>query len=477
MYLKLEMYINGEWTQGTSGKFSNVINPATEQMLGSLPLASADDLDNALKAAETGFGNWSRMSAYDRSVIMRKVALIVRERVANIARLMTLEQGKPLTESTAEAASAADHIEWYAEEGRRAYGRLIPPRSPNVRQMVVQDPIGPVAAFTPWNFPINQAVRKIAGALAAGCSIIIKAPEETPASCIELVRCFHDAGVPAGVVNLVFGVPHEVSEYLIASPIIHKVSFTGSTRVGKLLGELAARHVKRTTMELGGHAPFIVCEDADLEPAVKLAVALKLRNAGQVCAAPSRFYVHRNIFDQFVSRFKELSSAVVIGVGTDSATQMGPLANIRRLQAMESFVSDAVSGGAEILAGGARVHEKGYFYPPTIMISLNDQARVLHDEPFGPIAPFMPFDELDEVIWQANSLPYGLASFAFTRSIVNATELGNRLATGMVSINHFGLALPETPFGGIGESGFGSEGGMEGLQAYMMTRFISQAAA
>ncbi|PYY72329.1 NAD-dependent succinate-semialdehyde dehydrogenase [Pseudomonas jessenii] len=475
MYTDLLFYIDGQWTAGSSGNTAAVLNPSTGETLGQLPLASSEDLDTALAAAASGFETWSATSAFDRSGILRRVAALVRDRHALMAECMTLDQGKPLAESTMEAKSAADHIEWYAEEGRRAYGRIVPSRNAAVRQLVVREPVGPVAAFTPWNFPINQAVRKIAGALAAGCSIIIKGPEEAPGAVIELVRCFHDAGVPKGVLNLVFGKPAHVSDYLIRSPVIRKVSFTGSTAVGRQLGALAATHLKLTTMELGGHAPFIVCADADVEAAAALACALKFRNTGQVCASPSRFYVHDDVFDLFSQRFAELAMQLKVGDGFDPSSQMGPLANARRLMMVQELIADARDLGATVLIGGNRIGGTGHFFEPTLLADLPEQARLLNEEPFGPVAPLLRFNDLDSVIAQANSLEYGLAAFAFTRSLKTATELGNRLQAGMVSINHFGLALPETPFGGIKASGHGSEGGTEGLDAYLTTKFISQA--
>jgi succinate-semialdehyde dehydrogenase/glutarate-semialdehyde dehydrogenase len=474
MYTDLALYIDGQWTHGSGGTTFTVLNPATNEPVGELPLASTEDLDRAVAAAERGFALWSVTSAYERSKILRKAAALVRERVDVMARCMTLDQGKPLGEATMESASAADHIEWYAEEGRRAYGRVVPARNPAVRQLVVREPVGPVAAFTPWNFPINQSVRKIAGALAAGCSIVIKAPEEAPGSVIELVRCFHDAGVPAGVLNLVFGIPAQVSEHLIKSPVIRKISFTGSTAVGRQLGALAASHLKLTTMELGGHAPFIVCADADIESAVTLAIGLKFRNAGQVCASPSRFFVHGDVYEAFAKRFVELSQAIQVGDGFTDGTQMGPLANIRRLEAVQELVADAQGKGAKVLTGGARIGSSGNFFQPTVLTEVPEDARLLIEEPFGPVAPLLKFDSLDEVIERANSLEYGLAAFAFTASLKSATELSNRLNSGMISINHFGLALPETPFGGVRDSGHGSEGGTEGLEAYLVTKFISQ---
>lgn len=468
------MYIDGKWTGGRSARSGDVSDPATGQVFASVAYAEPEDLDRALAAAERAFREWRQVSAYERSKVLRRAADLLRERAPQIAPLMTREQGKPLAEALAETVGSADHIDWYAEEGRRAYGRLIPARAPGVRQIALKEPIGPVAGFSPWNFPISQAVRKIAGALAAGCTIIIKCPEETPFGCVELVRCFVDAGLPAGALNLVFGVPAEISEYLIPAPQVRKVSFTGSIPVGKHLGVLAAHHVKRCTLELGGHSPFIVCEDADPEEAVKLGLALKYRNAGQVCAAPSRYYVHQSHYRRFVDAFVSGSEALKVGPGTEPDVAMGPLAHSRRLEAMEGFVADAEARGARVLTGGRRIGNRGNFFAPTVLVDTPEDARLMVEEPFGPLAPIAPFSDLDEAIERSNGLPYGLAAFVFTRSERNATYLGERLESGMVSINHFGIAAPETPFGGMKESGYGSEGGSEGLDAFLQTKFISE---
>lgn len=474
MYTQLALYIDGEWLTSASGGTLPVLNPADESVLAALPLAGKAELDRALEAAARGFNLWKRTSAHDRYLTLRRVANLVRERHERLAEVMTLDQGKPLAESLMEAKAAADHIDWYAEEGRRAYGRVIAPRQGSVRASVLREPVGPVAAFTPWNFPINQAVRKIAGALAGGCSIVIKAPEDTPGSCVELVRCFAEAGVPNGVLNLVFGDPAQVSEHLIPSPVIRKISFTGSVPVGKRLGALAAQHMKRTTMELGGHAPFIVFADADLDSAVAAAVALKHRNAGQVCAAPSRFYLHHDIHDRFVSAFVERSSGLVVGAGTDKGSQMGPLTKQPRVAAMQSLVGDATQRGARVLTGGERLGSRGYFFAPTTLVDVPDDARVAFEEPFGPIAPMFRFSSFDEVVARANALPFGLSAFVFTRSLKTSIDVAAELESGMISINHFGLALPETPFGGVKDSGHGSEGGTEGLDAYLSTKFVSE---
>lgn len=473
-YTKLCLFIDGEWLASASGGAQDVSNPADDSILSQLPLAGAIELDRALASAQKGFGIWKKTSAHDRYLLLRKVALIVRERHESLARLMTLDQGKPLGEALMEAKAAADHIEWYAEEGRRAYGRLIAPRGPSVRASVLKEPVGPVAAFTPWNFPINQAVRKIAGALAAGCSIIIKGPEDTPGSVVELVRCFADAGLPNGVLNLVFGRPAEVSAHLIPSPVIRKISFTGSVPVGKQLAAMAGAHMKRVTMELGGHAPFIVFADADVQAAATVAVGLKHRNAGQVCAAPSRFYLHESIHDKFVEAFVEKSGSLKLGSGLDNTTQMGPLAMFRRVEAMQRLTADARSRGAKVLTGGERLGDKGCFFAPTTLIDVSEDALVSFEEPFGPIAPMYRFNEFDEVVSRANALPFGLSAFVFTRSLKTSIDISNELESGMISINHFGLALPETPFGGIKDSGYGSEGGTEGLDAYLTTKFVSE---
>jgi succinate-semialdehyde dehydrogenase/glutarate-semialdehyde dehydrogenase len=388
---------------------------------------------------------------------------------------MTMEQGKPYPEARIEALTSADIIDWYAEEGRRAYGRIVPGRVKGVRQIVVQEPVGVVAAFTPWNFPTLTPVRKIAGALAAGCSIVIKASEETPAGCVELVKCFAEAGVPAGVINMVFGVPAEVSEHLIASDIVKKVSFTGSIPVGKLLAGLAAKGMKKATMELGGHSPVIVFGDADPEKSADTIAAFKYRNAGQVCISPTRFYVQENNYNKFVARFTEYAKGLKLGDGLEKDTKMGPLANPRRLDAMESIMQDSKTRGGKVAAGGSRNGNQGFFFQPTVITDLPDDSKLMTVEPFGPIAPIVPFKTFDEVIERANSLEYGLASYVFTSSSATANAVGDAIQAGMVGINSVAVSTPETPFGGVKESGYGSEGGIEGLEAYMNTKFISQA--
>jgi succinate-semialdehyde dehydrogenase/glutarate-semialdehyde dehydrogenase len=473
-YPNVQLYIDGKWRPAASGKTIPVLNPATEENLGTVAHASKADLDEALASAEKGFKTWRMISPYERSKVMRKAADLIRERADMIATLMTMEQGKVLAEAKIETMGAADTIEWFAEEGRRTYGRLIPARAPGVYQMAIKDPVGVVAAFTPWNFPINQVVKKMAAALAAGCSFIVKAPEETPASPAELVRAFVDAGVPAGVINLVYGVPAEISEYLIPHPTVRKISFTGSTKVGKDLAALAGLHMKRVTMELGGHAPVIVFDDADVESAAKAMVAAKYRNAGQVCIAPTRFLVQEGVYDKFVKNFVEGAKAIKVGNGLEAGSTMGALANDRRIAAIESLVQDAVGHGGKIATGGNRVGNKGYFFEPTVVTNVPKSARAMNDEPFAPLAMISPFSKFEDAAEEANRLPFGLASYAFTKSAKTATAIGAAVEAGMMSINHVALALPETPFGGIKDSGYGSEGGTEGIDAYLSTRFITQ---
>ncbi|MGE0152969.1 MAG: NAD-dependent succinate-semialdehyde dehydrogenase [Reyranellaceae bacterium] len=474
-YPNTQLFIDGAWTPGQGGKTLDVANPATGETIGTVAHASKADLDRALQAAARGFQAWKKVSAFERAKVLRKAADIIRTRADEIGRIMTMEQGKPVVEAKMEALAAGDLIDWFAEEARRTYGRVIPARADGVYQLVVKEPVGPVAAFTPWNFPINQAVRKCSAALAAGCSIILKGPEETPASCAELVKCYEEAGVPPGVVNLVFGVPAEISEYLIPHPTIRKVTFTGSTPVGKHLAMLAGQHMKRITMELGGHAPAIVFEDADVDKAVKLLSGAKFRNAGQVCVSPTRFLVHEKIYDQFVDGFVAAAKSVKVGSGLEKDTAMGPLANPRRVDAMQNFVADAVSKGATLRTGGKRIGNKGNFFEPTVLTDVPMQARIMSEEPFGPIAPIARFREFDEVVQEANRLPYGLAAYAYTKSAKTAGAIGAAFESGMVSINHHGLALPEVPFGGVKDSGFGSEGGSEAIEAYLNTKFITQA--
>ena len=472
-YPNTQLFINGQWQDAADGRTLEVFNPATDQAIGRVAHAGRADLDRALAAVQKGFETWRDMPPAERSKIMRRAAALVRERADAVARLLTQEQGKPLVEARGEVLAAADIIEWFAEEGFRVYGRIVPSRGkPELRQMVLKDPVGPVAAFTPWNFPINQVVRKVGAALAAGCSMIVKAAEETPASPAELIRAFADAGLPPGVLNLVYGTPAEISGYLIAHPVIRKITFTGSTAVGKQLAALAGQHMKRVTMELGGHAPVIVAEDADVALAVKTAGGAKFRNAGQVCVSPTRFLVHRSVQDEFVRALTAHAQSLRVGDGLAEGTQMGPLANARRLTAMAELTQDAVQRGAALLAGGSRIGHAGNYWQPTVLMDVPLNARVFNEEPFGPIAAVRGFERLEDAIAESNRLPYGLASYAFTRSLKNADLLTRRLDVGMLWINMAALTSAEMPFGGIKDSGYGSEGGPEALEAYLNTRAV-----
>jgi succinate-semialdehyde dehydrogenase / glutarate-semialdehyde dehydrogenase len=468
-YPEIELYIDGRWKRADGVP---VINPADETTLGTVPTATRADLDDALDAAERGFAVWRRTAPARRAQIILKAAALIRERVDEMAIAMTLEQGKPIEQAKLEILRGCDIIEWDATEGQRLYGRVIP-SEPGMRHTVLRQPIGPVAAFSPWNFPMSSPARKVAGALSSGCSIILKASEETPAGAVQLVRAFHDAGLPAGVLNLVFGNPAEISEYLIPQSRIRLVTFTGSIPVGKHLSEMAGRHMKPVIMELGGHAPVIVCDDVDPVATAATSVTGKSRNAGQVCVAPTRFFVQEQVYEKFANSFAEKASQLKIGNGLDPTSQMGPLANARRIDAMETLVADAKSKGGRVLAGGHRIGNRGYYFPLTVIADLPDDARAMNEEPFGPLALVNPVKTLDEAIEKANSLPFGLAAYAFTRSAHNADRLADGVEAGNLSINHFVASVAETPFGGVKDSGYGREGGTEGLQCYTVVKNVS----
>jgi succinate-semialdehyde dehydrogenase / glutarate-semialdehyde dehydrogenase len=471
-YPELKLLINGEWIARPGRP---VINPADETTIGTVPHATTADLAAAVAAAEQGFKVWRSTSPAKRAEIILKAVAIMRQRVEEMAVAMTLEQGKPIAQSRLEVQRATDIIEWDAQEGRRAYGRIIP-SEPGMRHTVLRQPIGPVAAFSPWNFPVSSPSRKVGGALSAGCSIILKASEETPGGAYQLARCFVDAGLPAGVLNLVFGDPATISEYLIPHPSIRLITFTGSIPVGKRLAAMAGQHMKPAIMELGGHAPVIVCDDVDPEAAAAAAVLGKTRNAGQVCVSPTRWFVAEKIHEPFAKAFAEKALNLKIGNGIDPANQMGPLANHRRIEAMTELVADAKAKGAKVLSGGARLANRGYYFPLTVLSDLPDNARAMREEPFGPLALVNPVKNLDEAISKANSLPYGLAAYAFTNSARNVDRLSEEIEAGNLSINHYVASIAETPFGGVKESGYGREGGVEGLQGYTVVKNVSHLA-
>ena len=473
-YPDTQLYIDGQWQDAADGRTLAVHNPATGVEIGRVAHAGIADLDRALAAAQKGFEIWRDMPPIERAKTMRRAAALMRERAAEIGALLTQEQGKPLAEAQGEAVASAEIIEWFADEGQRVYGRLVPSRHNLAhRQMVLKDPVGVVAAFTPWNFPINQVVRKMSAALATGCAMIVKAPEETPAAPAALIRAFADAGVPAGVLGLVYGSPAEISNYLIPHPIVRKITFTGSTPMGKQLAALAGKHMKRVTMELGGHAPVIVCEDADIALAVKAAGAAKFRNAGQVCISPTRFLVHESVKAEFAQALVKHAASLKVGDGLTEGVQMGPLANPRRLAAMAEFTQDAIQRGAQVAHGGERIGNAGNFWQPTVLTDVPLDAMVFNDEPFGPMAAIRGFTALDDAIAEANRLPFGLAGYAFTRSLKNADLLTRRVEVGMLWVNMPAMPSAEMPFGGIKDSGYGSEGGPEAMEAYLNTRAVT----
>ena len=474
-YRSVKLLIAGVWVDAVDGRTLPVVNPGTGDAIGTVAHATIADLDLALAAAERGLAIWRKVTPLDRAKVLNGAARLLRERNEDIATQMVLEQGKMIGEARGEIERAAEACDWMAGETQRIYGRIIPGRAGNITNLVLREPVGIVAAFTPWNFPVNQIVRKVAGALAAGCSLIVKGPEEAPGSCAELVRAFVDAGAPAGSINLVYGTPAEISEYLVPHPLIRKISFTGSTVVGKHLAALAGQHMKLTTMELGGHAPVLVFKDADPVAAAKALAGNKFRNAGQSCVNPTRFLIERESFEPFAEAFTAAAAALKPGTGLDPATTTGPLANIRRVEAMERLTADALARGAELKTGGRRIGNAGFFFEPTVFANVPIEAQLMNEEPFGPIAMINPFDSRDDAFAEANRLPYGLSAYAFTTSSQTAKTVIERVESAMISFNHFGLGHPETPFGGMKDSGYGFEGGSEAIEPYLQTRFMTMA--
>lgn len=472
MYKPPLLFINGEWRSGGSGSCGEVLNPATGEVLAEVPRASTADLDDALDSAARAFKSWRFTPAIERAAILSRAAVLIRERTPELAELMTLEQGKPLAESKGEFGLVAEAFEWYAAEALRANGRVMPARTPGTRDMVLPQPLGPVAAFTPWNFPAVLPARKIAPAIAAGCTVIIKPSEETPASAIALVEALADAGLPAGVLNLVLGDPTQISSHLIRSETIRKVTFTGSTPVGRQLARLAAEGIKPCTLELGGHAPVLIFDDADLDRTVATCLVGKTRNAGQVCTSPTRFIVQDGIHDAFVQRYAAAMDGLVVGNGLEATSQMGPLANSRRLQAMEELLGDALAKGARLMAGGKRAHPSGNFWRPTLVADIPTDSKSMQMEPFGPLALTTRFSTLEQGLAEAHRLNYGLAAYAFTRSAATAVAASDYLEAGGIGINTFIVSQIEAPFGGLKDSGYGTEGGHEGLAAFMFPKHI-----
>jgi succinate-semialdehyde dehydrogenase/glutarate-semialdehyde dehydrogenase len=474
MYRDLNLFIRGDWRAASNKATKTIEDPATEEVLGTIAVATNADIDDALAAAKEGFSVWRRVGTWDRAAKIRKVADLIRERQADIAKLMSLETGKPLAEAMGETGAAADQFEWYAEETKRIYGQIIEARTAESRMAVIYQPVGVVAAFSAWNFPALLPARKIAAALAAGCSIIVKPAGETPASCAAVVQACQDAGIPPGVVNMLTGNSGMIADQLIRSPIVRKVSVTGSVAVGKQILALAADGVKKVSMELGGHGPVLVFDDYDAEKAAEICATTKFRNCGQVCISPTRFYVHDNSYAAFANRFAAVASQLKLGRGLDEGTQVGPMANRRGLETIQQMTKDAIDRGAELLAGGKvpAGFNKGYFVEPTVLGRVPDDALVMNEEPFGPIAPITTFKDYDEVIARANALPFGLAGYVFSNDLSVATRAYEDLEVGMVGVNEMILATAEAPFGGVKESGIGREGGSLGIHDYLDPKYV-----
>jgi succinate-semialdehyde dehydrogenase / glutarate-semialdehyde dehydrogenase len=474
MYHDLRLFIDGDWRDSSDGATRPVTDPATEEVLGTIAAATEADIDAALAAAEAGFSIWRRTGTWERAAKIRRAADLIRERSDQIATLMSLETGKPLAEAKGEVGAAADQFEWYSEETKRIYGQIIEGRTADSRMAVIYQPVGVVAAFAAWNFPALLPARKIAAALGAGCSIIIKPAGECPASCAALVQACHDAGVPGGVVNMLTGASDMIARRLIGSPVVRKVSLTGSVPVGKQILHLAADGVKKVSMELGGHGPVLVFGDVDAEKAAEACARTKFRNCGQVCISPTRFYVEESKYDAFAGRFAEVARSLKVGRGMDEGVEMGPLANRRGLETIKELVADAVTRGAEVLAGGnvPGGANRGFFFEPTVLGRVPDEARIMHEEPFGPVAPITSFRSYDEAIARANSLPFGLAGYVFSNDLSVATRAYEDLEVGMVGVNEMLLATAEAPFGGIKESGMGREGGSLGIHDYVEPKYV-----
>ena len=471
-YPEIALYIDGQWGQGSGGRGDDVINPATEEVLGRVPFAEPGDVDRAIAAAKAAFPTWRDAGPDFRSSILLRASALLHQRADEIGQVMTLEEGKPRGEAVGEVHRAATLLQWDAEEGRRAYGRIIP-SGPDEILSVRMVPVGPVGAFVPWNFPAGGPMRKIAAALAAGNSIVIKPSEEVPGTISLIARAFEDAGLPAGVLNVLFGVPDEISRKVIADPAIRFVAFTGSVPVGKHIAGLAAAAMKPAIMELGGHAPVIVCADTDPVKAARTAVRAKIANAGQVCTSPSRFLVDRRVYDAFTAAFIDAMATVKVGNGLEPGVQMGPMVSERRRSGVRKLIEDAVSHGAKIALGGEPMPGKGFFYPPTVLTDVPADAALLSEEPFGPVAPITAFDDLDEALEIANSLPYGLAAYAYTDAAATAEKLIAGFEAGILSVNHCGGSVPQAPSGGVKDSGYGREGGHEGLHGYLVTKRVS----
>ena len=473
MYSRFGQFIDGKWQQSDKNETYEVFNPANEELIGRVSKASSSDVEKALKSSEIGFRNWKKFSPWSRSLIIRKIADLIRKKNNELAKWMTLETGKPLSEGLAEVSATADIFEWNAEETKRIYGQTVQSRFEDTRVIINYEPVGVVAAFSPWNFPLILAARKISTALAAGCSVICKPDVITPGTVMELVDIVNQCGVPPGVVNLLSGDPATIASQLISSDVIKKISLTGSTRVGKIILKQAAEKIQRVTMELSGHAPFIVHADANIDKAVDIAMAVKYRNNGQVCISPSRFYIHESKKEEFTKSFVSKTLKLKIGDGMNKDVQLGPITTKKRLQEIEKLVETTKKEGAKLLCGGKRPagFNKGYFFEPTIFDNVKDEFKIMNEEPFGPLTPLLSFTNFDEVIKKANNQSAGLASYVCTNSIELANKTSEALETGMVAVNTAFISNAETPFGGIKQSGYGREGGSFGIKDYLNIKY------
>ena len=476
LYDRYGVYIDRSWKPAVSGKTKEIFNPANGEPIGSIPVVGQEDIAHAIRSAKTGFATWRQIAPWKRAEILREAARLIRERSPAIAAMMSTETGKPIAQAAGEISDAADQFDWYAGETQRIYGQTIEARLPDVRSYVRYDPVGVVAAFSAWNFPALLPSRKIAAALAAGCAVIVKPASEAAGSAMAIVQALHDANLPEGAVSLLTGESSTISEALLRSSVVAKISFTGSTDVGKKLLKLAAEGVKRISMELGGHAPVLIFEDADPEYAGEMCARFKFRNCGQVCASPSRFYVHESIYEAFCRQFAKTASSLKVGPGLDPDTQVGPMANARGLAHAQHLIADAVNQGATLLCGGKRPDyipgDKGFYIEPTVLSNVPDSAAITQLEPFAPVAPITAFKTFDEAIEKANSTPYGLASYVFTRSLKTATLASEQIEAGMVGVNDMAIAAAEMPFGGVKESGMGREGGAFGIHEYLEPKYV-----
>jgi len=472
-YPNLHMMIDGERVAGGARPTHAVVDPATGETLAELPLATPADLDRALEAAQRGFRRWRNSTPHERAAVLQGAARLLLERQDEIARIATMEEGKTVGEAKVEVHMTVGLFNFYAGEVFRLYGRTLV-RPAGQRSTVTKEPVGPVAAFAPWNFPIGNPGRKLGAPIAAGCSVIMKPAEETPASALAVLQCLLDAGLPSEVAQIVFGVPDEVSRHLLGSPIVRKLSFTGSTIVGKHLAKLAAEDCKRTTMELGGHGPVLVFEDADIDQAIDVMATSKYRNAGQVCVSPTRFIVQESVFERFRDGFVDRAQKIIVGDGLNPASMMGPMANPRRPEAMDRLIGDAKTRGARLHVGGTRIGNRGFFYQPSVLSEVPLDALIMNEEPFGPVALINPFASEDAMIEEANRLPYGLAAYAWTRDAKKQRQVAREIETGMLGINTTMIGGADSPFGGVKWSGHGAEDGPEGLEACLVTKAVHE---